>query len=215
MTAASAPSAHWAILGGTFDPVHVGHLRIALQLRDAGFDKVLLMPNRIPPHRPSPQASSEQRLAMLQLATAGLDGIDVSDIELQRPECSYSAITLEVLRQEHPGVSFTWAMGTDAWFSFDRWHRCDDILRMANLLVISRPGDSQPLAPWQSQQWHKRRATLEELLASDHGSICQQTLPGLDISATGLRKALSKGDNVRFLTPDSVLEYLTQQQLYR
>ncbi|WP_221800101.1 nicotinate-nucleotide adenylyltransferase [Oceanobacter mangrovi] len=206
---------HWAILGGTFDPVHIGHLRIALQLRDAGFERVLMMPNRIPPHRPAPQATTEQRLAMLQRATAGLDGIEVSDIELQRPECSYSAITLEVLQQEHPGIHFTWVLGTDAWFSFDRWHRCDDILALANLLVISRPGDRQPQAPWQYQQWLARQSSLEELLHSPAGRICQHTLPGLDISATGLRRAIAKGENIRFLTPDSVLDYLTQQQLYR
>ncbi|MDP2506581.1 nicotinate-nucleotide adenylyltransferase [Oceanobacter sp. 4_MG-2023] len=214
-TVAAARAAPWAILGGTFDPVHIGHLRIALQLRDAGFERVLLMPNRIPPHRPSPRASSSQRLAMLNLATSDLDGVEVSDIELQRPECSYSVITLEWLRTLYPAISFTWAMGTDAWLSFDRWHRCDDILDLANLMVISRPGERQPVAPWQQQQWLARQASITDLLASPAGRICQQAWPGLDISASGLRRGIAEGENVRFLTPDPVLDYLTQHQLYR
>lgn len=206
---------HWAILGGTFDPVHIGHLRIALQLRGAGFDRVLMMPNRIPPHRPSPQASTEQRLEMLRLATRELDGIEISDIELRRDDCSYSAITLEHLKDEHPDIAFTWAMGTDAWISFDRWFRAEHILDLANLLVINRPGERQTMAHWQQQQWLNRKATLEQLLPSSSGRICQQTWPGLDISATGLRHAIEQGDNIKFLTPDTVLEYLNQHQLYR
>lgn len=213
MSASQQP--HWAILGGTFDPVHIGHLRIALQLRGAGFDRVLMMPNRIPPHRPSPQASTEQRLAMLRLATQDLDGIEISDIELRRDDCSYSAITLENLHQEHPNTRFTWAMGTDAWIGFDRWFRADQILEMANLLVINRPGERQTMAHWQQQQWLNRQAEPGELLSSQAGRICQQTWPGLDISATGLRHAIQQGDNIKFLTPDPVLEYLIQQQLYR
>ncbi|MBM94455.1 MAG: nicotinic acid mononucleotide adenylyltransferase [Oceanospirillaceae bacterium] len=212
---ATSRQAHWAILGGTFDPVHIGHLRIALQLRGAGFDRVLMMPNRIPPHRPSPQASTEQRLDMLRLATQDLDGIEISDIELRRDDCSYSAITLEHLKEEQTDTAFTWAMGTDAWISFDRWFRAEDILKLANLLVINRPGERQTMAHWQQQQWLNRQASLEELLTSSAGRICQQTWPGLDISATGLRHAIEQGDNIQFLTPDSVLEYLNQHQLYR
>ena len=206
---------HWAILGGTFDPVHIGHLRIALQLRGAGFDRVLMMPNRIPPHRPSPQATTAQRLEMLRLATQDLDGIAISDIELRRDDCSYSAITLEHLKTEQPDTRFTWAMGTDAWISFDRWFRAEDILNMANLLIINRPGERQTMAHWQQQQWLNRNASLQELLLSEAGRICQQTWPGLDISATGLRHAIDQGDNIQFLTPNPVLEYLNQHQLYR
>ncbi len=208
-------TAHWAILGGTFDPVHIGHLRIALQLRSAGFDRVLMMPNRIPPHRPSPLANTDQRLAMLNLATQELDGIEISDIELRRDDCSYTAVTLEHLKEEHPDIAFTWAMGTDAWISFDRWYRAENILTLANLLIINRPGERQSMAHWQQQHWLTRQATLGELITSPAGRICQQTWPGLDISATDLRHAVRQGNNIKFLTPDSVLEYLTQQQLYR
>src|SRR5690554_7966492 len=84
--AKSVNKPHWALLGGTFDPIHIGHLRIAVQLRELGFDKVLLIPNRIPPHRPQPQASSEHRLAMLQLSCENLSEVEACDIELEREE---------------------------------------------------------------------------------------------------------------------------------
>ncbi|MCY0964248.1 nicotinate-nucleotide adenylyltransferase [Parathalassolituus penaei] len=204
-----------AILGGTFDPVHVGHLRVALQLRDAGFDRVILMPNHIPPHRPAPIANTPQRLQMLELAAAGLDGIEVSDLEVSRPESSYSVVTLETLRSQHPEAAFCWVVGTDAWLGFDRWHRADDILELANLLVINRPGEHPRQPAWQQQQLEQRACDLATLLQSPAGRICQLDWPGLDISATALRQAIRQGDNIQFLTPEPVLDYIQHQQLYR
>ncbi|UZK02806.1 nicotinate-nucleotide adenylyltransferase [Venatoribacter cucullus] len=205
---------HWALLGGTFDPVHIGHLRIAVQLRDLGFDKVLLIPNRIPPHRPQPQASAEQRLAMLQLACTRLDGIEPSSIELERDDLSYSAITVQALRQQHPGVRFTWVMGQDAWQGFEHWFQPQNLLEQASLLVISRPG-SRHVSHWQEQQLEQRECNISELLAQNAGQICLHHWPELDISASDLRRAIRQGDNVVFLTPDAVLDYISQQQLYR
>lgn len=207
-------SAHWALLGGTFDPIHIGHLRIAVQLRDLGFDRVLLIPNRIPPHRPQPQASAEQRLALLQLACDALDGIEPCDIELQREELSYSAITVEALHQRHPGVQFTWVMGQDAWQGFEHWHRPIALLEQANLLVVSRPG-LQNTSHWQEQQLEQRQCEVQQLLSSNAGKICCHNWPELDISASYLRRALKQGENVTFLVPPAVLDYLNQHQLYR
>ncbi|MCB2388594.1 nicotinate-nucleotide adenylyltransferase [Thalassolituus alkanivorans] len=204
----------WALLGGTFDPVHIGHLRIAVQLRDLGFEKVLLIPNRIPPHRPQPQASAEQRLAMLLLACRNLDGIEPSNIELERDDLSYSAITVAALRAAYPDVGFTWVMGQDAWQGFEHWHQPQSLLDEANLLVISRPG-LRNVSHWQEQQLEQRECSLTDLLAAEAGHICLHHWPELDISASDLRRAIKQGDNVTFLTPDAVLDYITQQQLYR
>lgn len=204
----------WALLGGTFDPVHIGHLRIAVQLRDQGFEKVLLIPNRIPPHRPQPQASAEQRLAMLQLACATLNGIEPSSIELERDDLSYSAVTVAALREAFPRVAFTWVMGQDAWQGFEHWHKPLELLEQANLLVISRPG-GRNISHWQEQQLEQRECGLNGLLASEAGRICLHHWPELDISASDLRRAIKQGDNVTFLTPDAVLNYISQQQLYR
>jgi len=207
-------SGHWALLGGTFDPIHIGHLRIATQLRDLGFERVLLIPNRIPPHRPQPQANGQQRLAMLTLACAQLDGVDASDIELQRDDYSYSAITVKALNEQHPQIRFTWVMGQDAWQGFEHWHQPLELLDQANLLVVSRPG-LQNTSHWQEQQLEQRQCDIGALLASSAGSICLHTLPELDISASYLRRAIKRGDNIDFLVPDAVQEYLNQQQLYR
>jgi len=209
----------WALLGGTFDPIHIGHLRIAVQLRDLGFDKVLLIPNRTPPHRPQPQADAQQRLEMLKLACQSLDGIEPCAIELERDDYSYSAVTVATLKQQHPNVHFTWVMGHDAWQGFERWHQPLELLQRANVLVVSRPelnpGEKDSRSDWQKQQLQQRQCKIGPLLATESGAICLKTLPELDISASYLRQAIKQGDNIDFLVPDAVREYLTQQQLYR
>lgn len=204
-----------AILGGTFDPVHIGHLRIAIRLREAGFDEVIMVPNKVPPHREQPQASGEQRLTMLQLATRDLDGISASDIELRQEGTSYSARTVTQLKQQHPEIRLTWAMGTDAWNSFDRWHTPEEILKQCNLLVITRPGDSARKDGWLGTLLRDRHCNLSGLMQKTDGAVCHQAWPELDISASDLRRSLMRGDNIAFLTPDPVLEYIKQQQLYR
>lgn len=204
----------WALLGGTFDPVHIGHLRIAVQLRDLGFERVILIPNSIPPHRPQPQASGGQRLEMLRIACATLNGVEPSSIELERNDLSYSAVTVAALRDAHPDVSFTWVMGQDAWQGFEHWHKPLELLEQANLLVISRPG-VRNVSHWQEQQLEQRECRISELLDHEAGRVCLHHWPELDISASDLRRAIKQGDNVTFLTPDAVLEYISQQQLYR
>lgn len=204
----------WALLGGTFDPIHIGHLRIAAQLRDLGFDKVLLIPNRIPPHRPQPQADGEQRFKMLQLACEQLDGVEACAIELERNDYSYSAITVNALTERYPDVSFSWVMGQDAWQGFEHWHQPLELLEQASLLVVSRPG-LQNSSHWQEQQLEQRQCDIQHLLQTTAGHICLQPLPELDISASYLRRAIKRGDNIDFLVPDAVREYLSQHQLYR
>ena len=214
MAKSANSTAHWALLGGTFDPIHIGHLRIAVQLRDLGFDKVLLIPNRIPPHRPQPQADAQQRLTMLQLACADLDGIEPSSIELERDDLSYSAITVATLREVYPEIRFTWVMGLDAWQGFEHWYKPLELLEQANLLVISRPGVRHS-SHWQEQQLEQRECSIDDLLQQTAGGITLLHWPELDISASDLRRAVRQGDNVAFLTPDAVRNYISHHQLYR
>lgn len=205
---------HWALFGGTFDPVHIGHLRTAIGLREAGFSKVLLIPNQLPVHRPQPVASAQARWAMLDLACQDLEGIEVSRIELDQQQPSYSALTLANLRALHPEPYFTWVLGQDAWMGFEHWHKPQAVLENANLLIISRPQAETQLSGYQQQLLQERHSTVAELLHSPHGRIGTAHWPMLDISASSLRAALSQGDNIRFLTPDSVAKYLYQHQLY-
>lgn len=211
--AKSASKQHWALLGGTFDPVHIGHLRIAIQLRDLGFDKVLLIPNHVPPHRPQPIASAAQRLTMLQLACESLEGIETSAIELERQDLSYSAITVAALCELYPQHHFTWVMGGDAWQGFEHWHQPLALLEKSNLLVISRPGERH-ISHWQEQQLLERECSKEQLFSFQQGKICLMHWPELEISASSLRQALRQGDNIQLLTPDRVLAYIQQHRLY-
>lgn len=204
-----------ALLGGTFDPVHIGHLRIAIRLRELGFERVVMIPNNIPPHREQPIASGAARLAMLNLAIADLDGIETSEIELQRAEPSYSAATVKELHRLWPETCLTWVMGNDVWNGFDRWYQPETLLDHANVLVISRPGDSPRTDGWLGEI-HQENATLaDRLLNSSRGKICHLHWPELDISASDLRQAIKQGDNIVFLTPKPVQKYIKQYQLYR
>lgn len=204
-----------ALLGGTFDPVHIGHLRIAIRLRDMGFARVIMIPNRTPPHRDHPGASAEQRLQMLSLACDGLDGIEPSALELQRDTLSYTADTVSQLRAGWPDTPMTWVMGNDAWNGFDRWHNPQQVLESVNLLVVSRPGDAARNDGWLGELRQERQCQSSELLLRLSGGICHTEWPELDISASDLRRAIKQGDNIAFLTPPAVAEYIQRNRLYR
>lgn len=203
-----------AILGGTFDPVHIGHLRLAIRLREVGFDHVVMMPNKTPPHKPEPHASAEYRLAMLRVATSQLEHIHASDFELQRSGTSYTVETLQALKHTYPNTHFSWVVGWDAWQGLPSWHRALELFDLANLVVINRPCDDNPSSLWRQQQ-QKRVCALSKLMRTSHGCISMLQSPELDISATGLRSAIARGDNIDFLTPDGVVDYINSHQLYR
>lgn len=205
---------HCAILGGTFDPVHIGHLRLAIRLREVGFDHVVMMPNKTPPHKPEPHASAEHRLAMLRVATSQLERIHASDFELKRSGTSYTVETLLALKHTHPNTHFSWVVGWDAWQGLPSWHRALELFELANLVVVNRPCDDNTNSLWHQQQ-QKRACALSKLMHTSHGCISMLQSPELDISATGLRSAIAQGDNIDFLTPDGVVDYINSHQLYR
>ena len=209
-----------ALLGGTFDPVHVGHLRMAIALREHGFAQVWMVPNQQSPHKQPSAASAQQRLAMLELAISamtqsGLDGISACDMELQREPPSYSVDTLKTLREREPQRSVTWVMGTDAWNSFDRWHAAAEIPQLANLLVFSRPGERLLQEGFQGQLLAEHQCDIAELPDKRCGGISLVAWPELDIASSDLRRAIQQGDNITFLTPDTVRDFILQNQLYR
>ncbi len=211
-----------AILGGTFDPVHTGHCRLAIEVKQLGFDQVIMMPNNVPPHRDQPLASNQQRLDMLQLATQGFQDITISELELQSDTISYSVESLAKLRRQYPNHAISWIMGADAWQHFDQWHQWQQILKLANLLIINRPG---------AETGHSNDAVMQRLNAAIEkplncpnvdtlhnqmaGCITFAQLPALDISASDLRRAIARGDNIDLLTPLSVQTYIQQHALYR
>lgn len=205
------------IYGGTFDPVHHGHLRLAVELRERlGVERVDLVPCHIPPHRGEPGAGSEQRLRLLEAAIRGEPGLVIDSRELERGGASYTADTLRQLR-ETLGLSAPLAMvvGTDAFAGFDRWREWQRIPELAHIVVVRRPGavlapDSMP-----ARLVRDRLATdLAELHRAPCGLIAELDPPLLDISATGIRERIRAGRSVRYLLPDAVLEEIQRFGLY-
>lgn len=205
------------LLGGTFDPIHNGHLRMALDLREVlGEARVLLMPCQVPPHREQPGASAEQRLAMLRLALTGEKTLAVDERELDRPGPSYTADTLESIRREIPvPAPLAVAMGTDAFASLGSWHRWERIVELAHLIVIERPGFALPETGAVAQYLdHHRVADMAELWDRPAGGVWTVHLTHLDISATDIRRRIGIGRSARFLLPDTVWVYIQQKGLY-
>jgi nicotinate-nucleotide adenylyltransferase len=213
---------HIALLGGTFDPIHIGHLRIAVELRMAGFDEVRLIPNSVPPHREQPKANAQQRLAMVQLACdqlvqQGMTGIVADDIELKRDQPSYSIATLELLRKQLPkDTALSWVIGDDAWESIHNWHRINEFLPLANLIIINRGHENQFSVDTLQAQWLKQHGIeLDNLLECTNGKLIRLNWRLLDVSATYLRSLLAQGQGAQLLTPNVVLNYIAEHQLYQ
>jgi nicotinate-nucleotide adenylyltransferase len=207
------------ILGGTFDPIHFGHLRFAEEIATAlGLDEIRLVPAGQPPHRTSPLAGSEHRLAMTYLATAGNPILRVDSREVRCTEPSYTINTVEEVRKEIGERPLCLLLGADAFFGFPFWERWQDFFKLTHIVVASRPGYELtstlplPLQP----MWGKHFTQDPTRLAQEScGLIYHQTITSLDISASHIRALARRGDSARYLLPDSVLEYITKVELYK
>lgn len=205
------------ILGGTFDPVHFGHLRAAVELREAlGLDEVRLLPCGRPPHRDPPVASAADRRAMLEAAIAGEPGLAVDTRELERPGPSYMVDTLASLRAElGPRAPLCLLVGSDAFAGLDRWHEWRRIPELAHLVVARRPGADLPGTGAVAELLAARRVPeVAALRARPAGRILIQPVTLLDISATRIRALLAAGRSVRYLLPEAVLEIVRARRLY-
>lgn len=205
------------LLGGTFDPIHIGHLRPAIEARDAiGLAEIRLIPNHIPPHRANPFCSSEQRLAMVKLAAAENTGFVVDERELKRDTPSWTIDTLIELRQALPGTPLCFLMGMDSLLGLPSWHRWQELLDYAHLVVSVRPG-WQPDYPGEVAELLARHHTtdataLHRCLA---GHIWLADNQPIELSATRLRALLAAGEDPHYLLPPSVADYIRQQGLYQ
>jgi nicotinate-nucleotide adenylyltransferase len=209
------------ILGGTFNPIHFGHLRMAQELADAlDLDTVHFIPAAKPPHKDAPNISAEQRAAMVKLAIANNDSFVFDDRELHRAGASYTLDTLLSLREElGEKASITLFMGSDAFTKFDTWHRWQEIIQHCHIALVQRPqlrGHehklSKPLETFLHNHYSENSDDLHQQAA---GFVTMRQITALDISSTAIRHALQHGDSVRYLMPDNVIEYIQQHQLYR
>lgn len=201
------------IFGGTFDPIHYGHLRPAQEVLDAlSLDEMRFIPSALPPHRPAPVASAEQRLHMLQIALAEFPRFSADDREIRRGGPSYTVPTLESLRAEMGDRPLCLVLGLDAFLGLKTWHRWREIPDLAHLVVLTRPGwvlDGLP-------EWAGGRqcAQGESLALSPAGRLFFLAVKPQNISATGIRAALVRGQSVEGLLPQAVLGFICQNHLY-
>lgn len=205
------------IYGGTFDPIHHGHLRLAVELRERlAVAEVALMPCHVPPHRDVPGATSEQRVALLELAIAGEPGLAMDDRELRRGGASYTAETLRQLRGEiGPEKSLAIVLGTDSFAGFDRWQEWQRIPELAHIIVVQRPGPGLAPESVPARLLKERSvAQVDALYDAPCGHILQLEPPMLDISATGIRDRILSGHSPRYLMPDSVWQEIRRLGLY-
>lgn len=205
------------IFGGTFDPVHHGHLRLAIELKERlALAQVTLVPCHMPPHRERPGADSARRLELLKLAITGEPGLVVDDRELFRDGASFTADTLRQLRAELGDCEpLAMAVGTDAFATFDRWRDWQRIPELAHIIVVSRPGSA--LAPEGEPAKllsSRRAANVDQLHCQPAGLVFEAEVPLLSISATGIRACIAQGQSPRYLLPDSVWQAIRSNRLY-
>ena len=210
------------LYGGTFDPVHLGHLRLAEEAVDAlGLAGVRWIPAGQPLLREAPRVAARQRLDMVRLATAGNPRFTVDPAEVEADRPSYTVPTLERLRRpdelgsERPLVLL---LGADAFAGVSAWHRWEALFELAHVAVAHRPGyllEAAALPPPLARVLEQRRSLdPADLRAVPAGRIVSFAMTSLDISATRIRAALSKGESVRYLLPDALIGYLQNHRLY-
>lgn len=204
------------ILGGAFDPVHVGHLRLALEVAEQlELHEVRLVPSANPPHRNPHVASGEQRIAMLNAALVDIPALAVDDREIRRAGTSWTVLTLEELRAEFPDRSLCLLVGEDAFLGLPDWHRASEILELAHVAVARRPGwelpAAGPVADLLARHEVADRARIHEQ-RSGCISVCEITQ--LEIASSVIRERIRSGTSIRYLTPEPVAEMIATSGCY-
>ncbi|MEN5016341.1 nicotinate-nucleotide adenylyltransferase [Erwinia sp. Eh17-17] len=208
-----------ALFGGTFDPIHYGHLRpVDALAQQVGLKKVTLLPNNVPPHRPQPEATPAQRVAMVRLAIAGNPLFDVDLREMQRDTPSYTIETLAALRAERgQSQPLAFIIGQDSLLTLHKWHRWQDLLSLCHLLVCQRPGYRSEMETPEQQHWLDSHLThhAQALQQRPAGKILLAATPLINISATEIRTRRHQGKSDADLLPPAVSDYIDREGLYR
>jgi nicotinate-nucleotide adenylyltransferase len=206
------------IFGGTFDPIHYGHLALARCMRDSlALDEVRLIPTGLPPHRAVSPVSPAQRLAWVRAAIAGEAGLLADDREVRRDGYCYTFDTLSEIQAENPHALLVWLIGADSWGNLPTWHRWRELLDLGHLLIAARPNfeieaENSRLSPDLAAEFANRHVIANTDTLSQ-GKISLLSSPLLPVSSTQVRDLLSRGEDVSALTPVSGL--LGQSGFYR
>ena len=204
------------IFGGTFDPIHYGHLRTAFEMLQAlRFDEIRFIPCGDPPHRRTTVADAELRFRMVDVAIAGQDGFVSDDRELRRDGPSFSIDTLIGLREEFPDRSLGLIVGMDAFLGLTTWHRWDEFLDVAHIVVAHRPGWKAPdIGPLGDMITEYGTHRVDDLHATTHGRIHIHAVTQLEIASTEIRDLVAAGRDPRFLMPDAVRDVIKETNIY-
>lgn len=189
------------IMGGTFDPIHIGHL-IAAQhaYEQAGLDEVWFMPTNVPPHKEhAPKASAEQRLHMVKLAVESHPYFRPLDIELRKGGISYSIDTVKLLLQEHPGIHFSYIIGADMVQFLPKWYQIGELVQLISFIGLKRPGYI---------------LDLEDLPEQVQAAVTLAEMPLMELSSTRIRNRIANGQSIRYMVPDCVYEYIEENGIY-
>lgn len=208
------------ILGGTFNPIHFGHLRIAEEIAEnLALDEVRFIPSAQPPHKPAPQVSAQHRANMVKLAIQNNPAFVLDDCELNREGASYTIDTLTDLRKKLGAqVGLFLIMGSDAFAHFNTWHRWQEILDDCHIVLVQRPHHESLMENFSAEmkdffETHTQK-TFPNLQEKAAGSIITQTITPLAISSTDIRERRQSKKSVRYLLPPDVLNYIETHQLY-
>ena len=214
----SEHNARVAMFGGTFNPVHIAHLRAAVELREAlSLDVVHMVPAHLPPHRSAPGVSSEDRLSMLKLALADTPGLMADDREIHRDGPSWSLDTLASLREQYGDQArLLMVLGRDAFLKLHEWHKPEALFDHAHILVIGRPESDEVQCPALEALVEARRVdSIDALMAEPCGRVLDYNqTTAMAISATAIRQALAAGRSVRYLMPPAVEAFIARHELY-
>ncbi|MCE2569961.1 nicotinate-nucleotide adenylyltransferase [Motilimonas eburnea] len=212
----TGPAQPIAIMGGSFNPIHYGHLRPALELQQRlGFAAVHLMPNHIAPHKAHDSTTTEQRCAMLELAIQGAPTLVLDTCELTLPQPNYSVATLSELRQRYPDTPLCFIIGMDSFINLPKWYRWESLLDYCHLIVCQRPGWQPTYCQPLRNQVLPHQITEPSLLHQDlHGHLYFTQVTQLAISSSQIRQLRQQGQSIKYLLPDPVIDYIEQNQLY-
>lgn len=205
------------ILGGTFDPIHYGHIKLALEAQQQlKLDQIRLIPVNIPPHRESPVANSVHRQAMIELAIKDKKTFYLDRRELESEEISYSINTLKSLREEYAEDSLCLILGRDAFNKIDSWKDWQELLHYAHIIVANRPNESPHKISTELQTWIEKYQTTDQSQIQNNlsGQIYSINIPMLDISSSMIRQLYSEHKSVENLLPKSIQTYIKDNHLY-
>lgn len=204
------------VLGGTFDPVHFGHLRTALAAQqDFSLDEVRLIPCHHPVHKAEPEVSAQHRISMLHRATKAEKSLVVDVRECMRPGPSYMIETLESLRTEYPDDRLFLLLGADAFNKLESWKDWQKLFELAHIIVITRPGwEINPSAPVREFCEQRTASSFSEMCKHQAGSVLPYSFIPLMIASSEIRKLLKENKSVRYLMPNAVIKYIKKHKLY-